>query len=165
MQVLQEAVVLIVGGELERVLVVSEESVVAVGKISEGASLTEQVVMLDIVESAKDTYDEEGVLDGGLVVHGAEVVLAERQDHKLLEEAVAHHELLGGARDVAVIVEDAHASEASDLDLEGDVGRQINSNLGLTGRVGPHVRGAGESSSEALVTDFVNHFYEYACYN
>ena len=123
MQLLQEAVVLIVGGKLEWVLVVGKKSVVAVGKISEGTALTGKAAKLDsdIMDNVRHTYDEEGVLDRGLVVHGAEVVLTERQDHKLLEEAVAHHELLGGARNVAVIVEDAHASEASDLDLQGDV--------------------------------------------
>ena len=164
MQLLQEAVVLTVGGKLEWVLVVGEKSVVAVGEISEGAALTDKAAKLDldIVDNARYTYDEEGVLDGGLVVHGAEVVLTERQDHKLLEEAVAHHELLGGARNVAVVVEDAHASEASDLDLQGDVIREVNSNLGLTGRIGPHICSAAESSLEALVTDFVNHFYECA---
>ena len=43
MQVLQEAVVLVVGSELERVLVVGEKSVVAIGQISEGTSLTEKI--------------------------------------------------------------------------------------------------------------------------
>ena len=48
-------------------------------------------------KSALQTYNEESVLNWCLVVHGAEVVLAERQDHQLLEEAIAHHELLGCA--------------------------------------------------------------------
>ena len=110
------------------------------------------------------TYEEESVLDRSLVVHGAEVVLAERQDHKLLEEAVAHHELFRGARDVAVVVEETHAGEASDLDLEGNVGGEIDCNLSLASRVSSNVLGTAEGSSEALVTDFVNHFDESACY-
>ena len=39
MEVLKEAIVLVVGSELERVLVVSEKCVVSVGQISESAAL------------------------------------------------------------------------------------------------------------------------------
>eukprot|EP00353_Schmidingerella_taraikaensis_P013931 CAMPEP_0185572314 /NCGR_PEP_ID=MMETSP0434-20130131/4270_1 /TAXON_ID=626734 ORGANISM="Favella taraikaensis, Strain Fe Narragansett Bay" /NCGR_SAMPLE_ID=MMETSP0434 /ASSEMBLY_ACC=CAM_ASM_000379 /LENGTH=221 /DNA_ID=CAMNT_0028188149 /DNA_START=247 /DNA_END=913 /DNA_ORIENTATION=- len=129
-QILQERVVFVVCGQLERVLVVGEESVVSIGQVSEGAA------------------EEEGVLDGGLVVHGAEVVLADGQDHQLLEEAIAHHELLGGAGDVSVVVEDAHAGEASDLHLEGNVGGQIRVNHSLASGVRTHVASAGEDSAE-----------------
>ena len=43
MEILQEAVVLVIGGELERVLVVGEKSVVTIGQISESTSLTEKI--------------------------------------------------------------------------------------------------------------------------
>ena len=104
------------------------------------------------------TYEEESVLDRSLVVHGAEVVLAERQDHQLLEEAIAHHELLGRTRNVSVVVEDAHAGEASDLYLEGDVGREVNVDLSLACGVGTNILSATEDSTEALVPDLINHF-------
>jgi hypothetical protein len=42
MEVLKEGVVLLVASELKRVLVVGEESVVSVGKISEGTALLQQ---------------------------------------------------------------------------------------------------------------------------
>ena len=85
-------------------------------------------------------------------------MLADRQDHKLLEETIAHHELLGGAGDVAVVVQEAHASEASDLDLESHMRGQIDSDLSLARRVSTHVTSTAESSAEALVPDLVNHF-------
>tara|TARA_B110000046_G_C12833744_1_gene330548 strand:+ start:551 stop:700 length:150 start_codon:yes stop_codon:yes gene_type:complete len=42
------------------------------------------------------TYEEEGVLNGGLVVHRSEIVLFDLQDHKLFKELITHKELLGG---------------------------------------------------------------------
>ena len=45
-QILQELVVFVVGGQLQRVLVVREQCVVSVGKISEGASLKADGSML-----------------------------------------------------------------------------------------------------------------------
>ena len=42
-QVLQEAVVFVVGGELERVLVVSEEGIVPIGQVGEGTSLKNKI--------------------------------------------------------------------------------------------------------------------------
>ena len=47
-QILEEHVVLVVGGELEWVLVVSEQGIVAVGEVSERASLIDKVRMLDM---------------------------------------------------------------------------------------------------------------------
>jgi RNase P/RNase MRP subunit p29 len=47
-------------------------------------------------------------------------VLREGEDHAVLEESVAPHELLGGAVDVAVVVRQAHAGEAGDVSLESD---------------------------------------------
>ena len=105
----------------------------------------------------QDTYHIEGVLNGSLVVHGAEEVFTERQDHKLLEEAITEHELLGGTGDVTVVVEDAHTCETGNLDLEGDVGAEIDVDLGLLGRVGTDVVGSVEHSVEALVSNLINH--------
>ena len=48
-------------------------------------------------------------------------MFTERQDHELLKEAISEHELLRGARDVAIVVQDAHACETSDLHLKGHV--------------------------------------------
>ena len=44
-------------------------------------------------------------------------MLSQLKRHQLLEEAIAHHELLSCTADVAVIVHDAHASEARDVNL------------------------------------------------
>lgn len=103
------------------------------------------------------TYHVVGVLDWGVVEHGAEEVLAEGQDHKLLEEAITHHELLRGARDVAVVVQNAHTSESGDLDLKGDVSGEVDFDLGLAGGVGTHVVSSRESGSERLVPNLINH--------
>ena len=56
-------------------------------------------------------YHEEGVLNGGFVAHRGHVVLLELEDHHLFEELVAHQELLGGTRDVPVVVHDAQSCE------------------------------------------------------
>ena len=104
------------------------------------------------------TYHKVSVLDGGLVVHGAEVVLTESQDHQLLEEAVTHHELFGGTRDVPVVVEDTHTCETCDLHLQSHVLAQVNIDLGLARGVGTNICCSHEGGSETLVPNLVNHY-------
>ena len=84
-------------------------------------------------------------------------MLTESQDHQLLKEAISHHELLGGTRDVSVVVQDAHACESGDLHLEGDVLAQVWVSHGLLCGVDAMVSSAHERSSEALVPNLVNH--------
>lgn len=84
-------------------------------------------------------------------------MLAKGQDHELLEEAITHHELLRGTGDVSIVVQNAHASESGDLDLEGDVGGEVDLNLGLAGGVGTDVVSSRESGSESLVPNLINH--------
>ena len=55
-------------------------------------------------------------------------------------------------------MENAHAGEASDLYLKGDVGRQVNVNLSLACRVSTNILSATKDSTEALVPDLINHF-------
>jgi len=78
----------------------------------------------------------------------------------LLEEAVAHHELLGSATDVAVVVQNAHASEPGNVDLESNVLGHVNVNVGFLRGVGTRGLGSAEVI-EAFVSDFINHFYYY----
>ena len=115
---------------------------------------------MNIVFVVLITYEEEGVLNGGLVVHRSEIVLFNLQDHKLFKEPVAHHELLGGTRDVSVVVEDSHTSVSRDLDLKGQVSLHSNIDVGLSGRENTNTIGTGEVI-EALVSDFVNHLINY----
>jgi hypothetical protein len=103
------------------------------------------------------TYHEEGVLDGGSVAHGAEEVFAERQDHELLKETITEHELLGGARNVSVVVHDAHACESGDLDLKGDMRRQIDVGLGLFSGEDAGVGSSCEGSTEGFVPNLIDH--------
>ena len=103
------------------------------------------------------TYEEEGVLDGRAVVHGAEEVLLQGEDHQLLEEAVAHHELLGRARDVAVVVQHAHARETAHLHLERHVRGLVNVDHRLAGRVRARGHVGLEHRLERLVPDLVDH--------
>lgn len=104
------------------------------------------------------TYHEESVLNGGPVAHGAEEVFLEGKDHQLLKEAVSHHKLFGGARDVAIVVQNAHACEARDLHLKCHMRGQVDVDLDFASWVSAHVGGPGEGSVEALVPDLVNHF-------
>ena len=104
------------------------------------------------------TYHEISVLDGGLVHHGAEEVFSERQDHELLEEAISEHKLLRGTRDVAIVVQDAHTCETSNLHLKSHVLAQIDVDLGLFRRVGSHVVCTHlPDGPEALVSNLIDH--------
>ena len=104
------------------------------------------------------TYHVESVLDWSIVVHGAEEVFTEGEDHELLEETISHHELLSGARDVPVVVQNAHASESGDLNLEGNVRCEVDLDHRLARRVSTHVRRALESGTESLVPNLINHY-------
>lgn len=106
------------------------------------------------------TYNEEGALDGGTVVHGSEVVLTQLHNHELLKEAVAHEELLGRSGDVPVVVEDAHACEASHVHLQRDVLSHLHIDVGLARGVGTHRLRRAEVV-EAHVSNFVHHYKPY----
>ena len=104
------------------------------------------------------TYDVEGVFDWGLVVHGSEEVVLDREDHALLEELVAHQELLAGSGNIPVSVLNPHASESGLLDLQGDETGQVQADLGFLGWVDTWVSCCGENV-EALVSYLVDHFF------
>ena len=78
----------------------------------------------------------------------------------MLKEAIAHHELLGGATDVAIVVHNAHASESSDVNLESNVLSHIHINVSLLCWVSTHCLGSAEVI-ETLVSDFINHINYY----
>ena len=84
-------------------------------------------------------------------------MLTDRQDHKLLKEAISEHELLGGTRDVTVVVKDSHTCETSDLNLECHMGAEVDIDLSLAGGVGTAVCSSCEGSSENLVSNLINH--------
>ena len=134
----KELVVLLIHVELQGVLVVGEQGVVAVGEVGQRASQVE------------------AVFNRGAVVHGSEVVLFDRQDHKLLEDLVAHQELFGRTRDVTVVVQDSHASETGDLHLDSDVAGQVSLDLGLFRGVHTGVKGSSRVV-ETLVPDLEYH--------
>ena len=90
----------------------------------------------------------------------AEVMFTELENHKVLKHGVAHHELLGGTANVAVVVEETHASETSAVDLESDVKVHVEVHVDLTGRVEAGSGSVGEVV-KTLVSDFVNHFNYY----
>jgi len=62
----------------------------------------------------------------------------------LLEEAIAHHELLCSATDVAVVVQNAHASEPGNVDLQSNVLGHVHINVGFLCWVGTHCLGSAE---------------------
>ena len=74
----------------------------------------------------------------------------------MFEEAIAHHELLGGTTDVAVVVHDAHSSEASDVHLKSDMLSHVNVDVGLLCRISTYCL-SGAEVIKALVPNFVNH--------
>ena len=78
----------------------------------------------------------------------------------MFKEAIAHHELLGGTTDVAVVVHNAHASEPSDVHLQSNVLGHININVSLLCWVSTHCLGSAEVI-KTLVSDFINHFNYY----
>jgi len=84
------------------------------------------------------TYQVPVVLNRSLVVHGAEEVLAEGQNHELLKEAVTHHELLGCTRNVAVVVENAHTGVTGNVNLQSNVCGHIEVSVDRLGGVDAH---------------------------
>ncbi len=133
---------LFVDGELKRMLVLCKQRVVLVEEISNSSA------------------DIERALDGRLVAHGAEEVLFERENGGHFEEFVAHQELLAGAGDVSVVVQDPHAAELGHMHLQGHVPRELVLGLRLSGQVHSRVHGRGEVV-EALVSDMVDHYNYY----
>ena len=97
------------------------------------------------------------MLDWSLVVHWSEEMLANGHDHNFFEEAISHHKLLCGARDVSVVVKNSHCGEAGDMGLQNDVRTQINVDYCL-------LRGEGSDGLgctkviEPFVPDFVDHY-------
>ena len=106
------------------------------------------------------TYEEEGVLNGGLVVHRSEIVLFDLQDHKLFKELITHKELLGGTWDVSVVVEDSHTGISSNLNLKSQVSLHGDVDIGLLGREDTDAIGTSEVI-EAFVSEFINHLNIY----
>ena len=80
----------------------------------------------------------------------------DRQDHQLLEDLVAHHELLASARDVSVVVQNSHAGVTCYLDLNSDVASQIGVNLCFLGGMYSGVE-SSYGIVKALVPDLINH--------
>ena len=106
------------------------------------------------------TYEVEGVLDWGGVVHWSEEMVFEGENDNLLEKSISHHELLGGTRDVSVVVEESHTGVSRDLDLKGQMSLHSNIHVGLLGWEHANTIGTSEVI-EALVSDFVNHLINY----
>lgn len=84
-------------------------------------------------------------------------MLTDRQDHKLLEETISKHELLGSTRDVTVVVKDSHTCVTGDLNLECHMGAKVDIDLSLASGVGTAVCSSLEGSSENLVSNLINH--------
>ena len=85
-------------------------------------------------------------------------MFSQLQDHQLFEEAVAHHELLGGARNVPVVVQDPHACETGNVHLDCDVASHVDVSLCFTSWVSTDSLGSAPVV-KALVSNFVNHNY------
>lgn len=96
-------------------------------------------------------------------MEGSEVLLLQCQNHKLLEQFVAHQELLASPRDVSVVVEDPHATVSCDVHLQGHEPGQVQVDLGLLGRVHSWIQ-SGRKVIEALVSDFIDHLILYYYY-
>ena len=56
------------------------------------------------------SYQVEGVLNWGGVVHRSEEMIFESQNNNLLKELVAHQELLARSRNVSISMLDSHTS-------------------------------------------------------
>ena len=87
-------------------------------------------------------------------------MFAQLENHEVLKHGVAHHELLGGAADVAVVVQETHTGVTGAVHLEGDVELHVEVGVDAAGGVEASGRGVGEVV-ETLVSDFVNHFNNY----
>ena len=103
------------------------------------------------------TYNHEGLLDWSLVAHWSEELVAERQNHQLLEETVSVEELLGGSGDVSVVVENSHSVVTGDLGLDGDVVAEIEVHLSGCHLENTSSGTGGESLGEALVSNLIDH--------
>ena len=64
--------------------------------------------------------------------------------------------MLGGSRNVAVVVHDPHSCETGNLYLESDVLGHVGIDIGLFGGV-CSVRGSTLPVDETLVANFINH--------
>ena len=104
------------------------------------------------------TYDVEGVLDWRLVVQWSEEVVFNREDNTLLQQFVAHQELLACTRDVPVSVLNSHTSESSLLHLKGHQSSQVETNLSFLGWMNTWVS-SGSENVEALVSDLKDHCF------
>lgn len=88
-------------------------------------------------------------------------MLFNSQNHYLFVDFISHEELLGGSRDVSVVVEDSHAVVSGDVHLHGDVSAEIGMNLGLFSWEDSRVN-SGSCIVKALVSDFIDHLlYQY----
>jgi len=84
-------------------------------------------------------------------------MLSKLKCHKLLEESVSHHKLFSGTADVAVVMQDAHASETCDVHLKSNVLGHVNVDCGFLGWVSTNSLRSAEIV-ETFVSNFVNHF-------
>ena len=99
------------------------------------------------------------MLDWRPVVHGLEVMFLDSHDHDLFHKAVTHHELLGGSRNVAIVVQDTQTRVTRNVGLQSHLVSHVCLQLGLLVLENTlRVRTAAQRSSKALVTDFVDHF-------
>ena len=89
-------------------------------------------------------------------MHWSKEVFPNGQNHNFFQETISHHELLGGARDVSVVVKNSHGRVASDVGLKDDVRSQVDIDLCLLGWEGSDRLGSTKVI-EALVSDFVYH--------
>ena len=85
-------------------------------------------------------------------------MLLEGQDAGLLQQFVAHEELLGGTRDVSVAVLDSHTCEPRLLYLEGWALSQVNIDSSLLSQVNTRINGSSPDV-KSLVSNLINHLY------
>ena len=90
------------------------------------------------LQNYNTTYQVPVVLNRSLIVHGAEEVVAERQNHELFKEAITHHELFSGTGNVAVVVKNTHAGVSGNVHLESDVCAHVEISVDRLGRVNAH---------------------------
>ena len=116
--------------------------------------------MGNIQNKTQVTYEVEGVLNWGSVMHWSEEMVLKSKNDNLFEESVSHEELLGGTTDVSVSVLQSHTGESSLLDLKGDASGQVEVDLSLLGWMDSWVHG-GSEDIEASVSDFINHLISF----